>query len=321
MDGQLEGVVFLPSQLQVASGTLGQTFGGRLPVADFSISFPCLPDDAAEDGFFLEPPYAGSWGSLVGDLHRMWGFLCFQKQGDNPRRLDAMVDTVAISVKARRSVDLSLTHFAATFGTQFDAWYATAMEWIELWTGQVLTKRFSTANRTSGNLWPLDSNRAPLSGWSVGLAVEISTEATVLDGILVRSAFRRASGDMHPPTEWLSYLSAIRPHDSRQAIIEANTAAEVGMAHAIYERLSGLSDGAREKIIMQANGIAGLAELLTVIDGNSGAAPSIGRIKGQLAGPRNRVVHRGAAPTNDEVKQAREVARGLLDAYSPLPGP
>ncbi|WP_125614104.1 transposase [Specibacter cremeus] len=205
-----------------------------------------------------------------------------------PRPLAAMVDTIAISVEPDDPADAPLAHFATTFGTQFNAWYSTAVEWIELWSGQVLTKRYSSANLTTERIWPIDPDQSGLTGWSAAMSVELSTVASILDARSVRSAFERASRDEHPPARVAAVPECDPSARPRQAIIEADTAAEVGMAHLIDERFPALSENAREKIVMKANGVVGLATLLAAIDGSVGSTPSIGRIKSQLAEPRNR---------------------------------
>ena len=92
------------------------------------------------------------------------------------------------------------------------------------------------------------------------------------------------------------------------------------MAQALAARLGKLSEAARNQIVLQANGLTGLAKLLEAIDGRR-SSPSAGRIANELAGPRNKAVHVGIHPTQTEVKKAQEVAKGLLNAYSPLPQP
>ncbi|KAA0977148.1 hypothetical protein FQ154_09625 [Paeniglutamicibacter gangotriensis] len=317
----LEGVAYLPTEMLVAPDALGKAFAGLAGPANFSITFPALPEDAETEGFFLEPPYATPRWAEMESLEQGWGYMGFEKTQDLPRPLESVVVAVTLCIDSEAPTDVPLASFAASFGRSFDAWYATTVEWLELWSGQILTKRFSTADRTTGKLWPVDSAEIEKSGWGLPLHVSFSSRKCAVNAKAMHSAFEHASNMEHPPAEWLLYLSAIRSHDPRQAIIEAETAAEVGMAHAIDDRFPALSEDAREKIIMKANGAVGLAELLGAIDGSAVPAVSLGRVKGQLAGPRNLAVHSGAAPSQAEVSQAREVAKSLLDAYSPLPGP
>lgn len=321
MKRELEGVVYLPTEVLVAPDALGKAFPGLVGPTNFSIAFPSLPEDAENEGFFLEPPYATPRWSQVESLEQGWGYMGFEKTQDLPRPLESVVVAVALSIDSEVPTDVPLESFADSFGSSFDAWYATTIEWLELWSGQTLTKRFSTADRTTGKLWPVDSTETGKSGWSPPLHVSFSSRKYAVNAKAIYRAFEHASNMKQPPAEWLLYLSALRSHDPRQAIIEAETAAEVGMAHAIDDRLPALSEDARGKIIMKANGAVGLAELLEAIDGSAAPSVSIGRIKSQLAGPRNSAVHSGAVPSQAEVSQAREVAKSLLDAYSPLPGP
>lgn len=320
MKQELEGVAHLPAQLLVTPDALGQTFDARTGPTNFSISFPVLPKDAEDEGFFLEPPYATTRWARLKNLEGKWGQMGFDKVPGLPRPLESNVGVVALRIHGENLADISLASFAASFGSSYDAWYATVVEWFELWGYRQWANSFSPPALSSGSLWPVDLKDSRLSGWHPPLYAHFSGSGNAVNANTISSAFDHASGNEHPPPEWLLYLNALRSHDPRQAIIEANTAAEVGMAHAIHDRFPARSEGAREQIVKQANGVVGLAELLSAIDGSAGSAPSIGKIKHQLAGPRNRAAHRGAAPTQDEVDQARNVAKSLLDAYSPLPG-
>lgn len=325
MKQELEGVAYLPAQLLVAPDALGQTFDARTGPTNFSISFPVLPKDAETGGFFLGPPYATTRWARLKNLEGMWGQMGFDKVPGLPRPLQSNVGAVALRIYvedlADISTDISLMSFASSFGSRYDVWYSNVVEWFELWGYRQWANSFSPPALSSGSLWPIDLDDSRLSGWHPPLYAHFSGSNHAVNSNTISSAFDHASSNEYPPPEWLLYLNALRSHDPRQAIIEANTAAEVGMAHAIHDRLSTLSEDAREQIVKQANGVVGLAKLLVVIDGSVGSVPSSPKISNQLAGPRNRAAHRGAAPSQDEVDQARNVAKSLLDAYSPLPGP
>ena len=108
--------------------------------------------------------------------------------------------------------------------------------------------------------------------------------------------------------------------DRRQAIVEA-AAAEIALAEAVGVRLGDVPRPAQEEIVHDADGIVGLVELVEALDGVAGEASRLGRVRGRVAGPRNRAAHRGEEPTWPELHSALEVIRELLVAYTPVPDP
>lgn len=102
-------------------------------------------------------------------------------------------------------------------------------------------------------------------------------------------------------------------------MIDAGTAAEVGLANAIRVHLNGLPPQAQEVIIQAANGVAGLATLLESLVPAERSRRS--RLIDRVAGPRNAAVHGGATPEPEALAAALAEVRALLDLYSPRPTP
>jgi len=117
--------------------------------------------------------------------------------------------------------------------------------------------------------------------------------------------------------EWRLINSARVLRDNRRAVIDAATAAEVALAHALWTRLGEMPDDAIEATIRSADGLVGLLKLVEQIDGV--AKRRWPQARDRIAKPRNSCVHRGIEPTREEVHRAIEEARALLETYSPLP--
>lgn len=93
--------------------------------------------------------------------------------------------------------------------------------------------------------------------------------------------------------------------------------AEVALAPCLHKRLSGLSNEARERIIVNANGLVGLLRLVEDVD--CAHESSWKRVADRLANPRNQAVHAGEAPT--DVTSALDESTSILQRYARLPLP
>ena len=134
---------------------------------------------------------------------------------------------------------------------------------------------------------------------------------------VAEAAARRASRPEPPPLEWRLLNSARVLRDNRRAVIDAATAAEVALAHALRTRLGEMPEDALEATIRSVNGLVGLLTLVEQIDGV--AKPRWPQVRDKIAKPRNSCVQRGIKPTREEVHRAIKEAQRLLETYSPLP--
>lgn len=123
-----------------------------------------------------------------------------------------------------------------------------------------------------------------------------------------------------PPEEHLllrDSRAARNRHDSRKAVIDAATAAEVALAAAIRRRLSAAPDEqAIEQVLRNSSGLAELFDLAVALGSNGGVSGS--QVRGQLAGRRNEAVHRGMEPTRAETTEALQTASAIVSAVNPL---
>ena len=105
--------------------------------------------------------------------------------------------------------------------------------------------------------------------------------------------------------------------DNRRAVIDAATAAEVALAHAVRTRLGEMPEDALDATMRSVNGLVGLLKFVEQIDGV--AKCRWPQVRDWITKPRNSCVHRGIEPTREEVVRAIKEAQTLLETYSPLP--
>jgi hypothetical protein len=252
---------------------------------------------------------------LERDLPGVWGFQLFV---DQPEHSHGSVSSVAVRISAPTS-DQDLPRWVSQFGTEFNVWFATVAQWLELWTRQIIAPDPNGDLGTRGRLADVDAP-ALASGWHRPSGPVFMQHPSVAIGRQqMEAACGHASNSLQPPDEWLLYLRARRGSDERIALIEAATAAEVALSRAIAHRLTGTPADAVQRIIEGANGLVGLLRLLESMDESTESRWK--RAAHRLAHPRNRAVHGGVQSTAEERLAALQEAFELLQCYSPLPGP
>ena len=121
-------------------------------------------------------------------------------------------------------------------------------------------------------------------------------------------------------------MMALAETDYRRAAIDAGTASEFALASAISEllRAKGVPQEFIEHLILRANGIDGLfSENLSL--GNPAPVArnkeiSLGGLKAQLAGVRNKSAHAGTIPSAEEATRAVELAHSIVTTAHPFEG-
>lgn len=119
-------------------------------------------------------------------------------------------------------------------------------------------------------------------------------------------------------------IMALAETDYRRAAIDAGTASEVALSSAISGLLQAKEVPQKfiEQLILRANGIEGLfSEYLSLgtpapISGNKEV--SLGALKAQLAGVRNKSAHAGTIPSAEEATRAVELAHSIVTTAHPF---
>ena len=121
-------------------------------------------------------------------------------------------------------------------------------------------------------------------------------------------------------------IMALAETDYRRAAIDAGTASEVALSSAISELLQAKSVPQEfiDHLILRANGIEGLfSEYLSL--GNPAPVSrnkeiSLGALRAQLAGVRNKSAHAGTVPSAEEATRAVELAHSVVTTAHPFEG-
>lgn len=304
-----QGDLSLPGKgLLVTTEALGHAYNGAFVLggATFTITLPKPPRPA--DGDQLQSPMPEN--PNLGDP--WWGAITRTHRHASVR-----------AVVLQASIDESKFEGDQYLQPQFDAWYTTLARWVECWTRQSVEDAHDKAMdfQVSGNLTALspDSPEPMIPFWGYMPKAHVPDPDAVATPVQLRAACARASVDQKPPAEWIALTNAERSENNRIAVIEAATAAEIALAGAIERRLPQVHPKGVDTITHQANGAVGLLDLVTGLSNGNPGPVSRGRVMDQLAGPRNRAVHSGTAPTDDQRRRAIETARALLNEYSPLP--
>ncbi|MGC0144323.1 hypothetical protein [Pseudactinotalea sp. Z1732] len=250
-----------------------------------------------------------------------WGYMGFGATApDYPPPLASWMRAIGIraSWRGAEGDGTEEAEHAALFGADFDTWFALFGRWLELWSSQRIVMAEERASGTRGQMQlSADSRPAIRTGWSPPFPrVTFHGSQEAIHYATASAAAANASEGIELPLEWELWLRA-RWTDFRRSLIDATTAAETGLAAAVRRLLGDVGDAASETIIQSANGLVGLVKLLESLQ--PVAKSRIPRIADRLAGPRNRAVHRGAAPERGELEAAIRESEALLDFYSPRP--
>lgn len=320
---QVFGHIELPSELYVAEDALGTSHVVRLEDFELTIRLPRIDKTRDTSTIALTDPMPNETNVWRFGDRAGWGYCGFVLQPDGSRHSFAShVRAVGLEAMVEADALEEPPALASRMGRQFDVWLALFYEWLELWSVLRIRQRDVEPMHSRGQVFDHITDPPATTGWSGPLGMLYLYPAeTALSGAMVKAAAERASAAEQPPPQWSLYARARRITDTRQAVIEAATASEVAMIRAVHGRFSASSPTARDLIIHGTNGVVGLINLLEAYDGTTRADSLAGRVKGQLAGLRNAAVHRGQTPAKEDSDRAVEVAKDLLDRYTPLDQP
>jgi hypothetical protein len=96
------------------------------------------------------------------------------------------------------------------FGNQFNAWYSVLVEWIEVWTSQLIHTSWPESFRTLGRVWDL-SVSPPTSGfWQGGPVVLMGHRLEVVATTdQLSAAATQATARL--PADWVALMTASAP--------------------------------------------------------------------------------------------------------------
>jgi hypothetical protein len=200
-------------------------------------------------------------------------------------------------------------------------WITTFRAWIRLWTRAPQVPIIRSLHPAVRVAYRMDDTwrRFHLPGES---RVYIFG-TTLASSQMIDAAAAAASARIEPQPEQ-SMLARAGDHylnqDTRRAVIDSCTAAEMALGRAVRNHLLARSvdKSVIDSILKRANGIVEVFRLHMVA---ADSAISLKKVIDQLAGPRNDAAHDGLAPSTLVAKKALETAGQMLHEVSPLEDP
>ncbi|MDI2036849.1 hypothetical protein PJL15_03987 [Paenarthrobacter nitroguajacolicus] len=289
-------------------------------MADFTVWLPRVRRDESGriSGNLVEPFRSDLWPTIPGA--EPWGEIWFGETNHGPGDPQAAgVSQVAFKVRPKPGAgeQVVLSH---NVGTQINEWFSRAVVWMELWSGNNLNVEDGVEPTTMWSVQFKEPGSPNTYTWFPSERIYDFSTDRALTKLILESAFRKATEAVQPADAWMLYLSASKSEDPRLSVIELGTAVEVALSRSIHDRLNGLSEAARNQIIVNAGGVVGLVRILEKLD-ESPQKSFAKRTMDQLAYPRNLAVHAAGQPALETVRNAFHTGRELLSRYAPLAGP
>lgn len=219
--------------------------------------------------------------------------------------------------------DEDMTQVCRLVGEQVPAWWDRLEMWLDTFTDLDLlhhgryrldpdTPEFSAYVRNT------DGTVVRVPWRTHGGTFVVPPDGDVPDHEILTRCFRLAGDKTELPAEW-QYLrearSWLNAEQTRHAVIDACTAAEIALAYQITQLANGTSKAVIEQLLKRCNGIASLADVVRKIGGTTASASDVTE---RLARLRNSAAHTGNPPTPEAAEAAVAVAAAILGHARPL---
>jgi hypothetical protein len=275
---------------------------------------PAIPDaDSPLEWFVSEGHWEAFWGSALAGQNVEREFT-----EARVRRAVAVTTVEAGTYDERGSL-------AETTARAIGAWLADVIDWLDVLAGLDHPDEvgwFTTPGRwTYVHEWPLPED-ADVASHQHRRTVhrDVRHLRVMLAGVDDWTfAVERANASDAPPVEHVLLRdahAAWRRGDGRRAVIDAASAAEIALADSIRNHLTQASrDDDIKQALKNCSGVVGLFDLAAAL----GLALPLGRgaVVGNLAGARNRAVHAGTTPSEDEIGKALRLVGELVRTLKP----
>jgi hypothetical protein len=315
-------VLVLPKALLVVSEALGARFVVTVAGVKADLTFP-VPRGPESNWLAAPPGRANATHVRIASEREEidWGHHYSSFAIRAGRRVNVVwgVRALAASFLLDPASHPLKTAEVQAFCGAFRAWYATVCEWICAKHG--LPLRDGSGHHES-LLYGLGKKRTWASSGEIGVPMMADVQGALRTEL--RSAFDRAARGQPLPLQHRLLLDArtyLHEGANRRAVIDAGTATEIALTEflAIRLRSNGVAPKDLDVVILQANGLVGLAAL-TAASGHE-LPVSLGAVKGELAGVRNAAAHRGTGPTHEGARKAITLAHQIVESVTPLTFP
>ncbi len=324
----LEGHFACSRGLLTSIECLGHGYSSRTANYDLSISLPTLPNNWQKGR--LDPP---TWshtrsrspdgdGDFADDKFE-WGMTV----GVHNAPDGTQVPDFARIRRWRFQTTITTTNYAADFFStrrkvvkEIEAWWDAISLWIGVFTKQDMVEVGKT--RSGIRVEPIITWSADKDGFRANGSIDtsrpvVSDEVDLLDYRTLTACMALAANGSQPPDAWLFIRDArslVHARQYRRAVIDAGTAAELAMTGLIDPTLANMNFLEREKVFEKNRGLWELSNLM--VTQSAGTRPA--RLQQDLAEPRNRAAHEGAALSEAKANAAVEVAVALVEQLHPL---
>jgi len=257
---------------------LEETFATRIATYDAtvhppSISAPGIPNA----GGLLTPPRIGERPAATPEDY--WGEI--HQFGADKVPVGVIVRQLAFTAELADEVDLS--EAVVSIVGAMDEWWENVRAWLEVTTGQHLTQVGHQDVEVIGNktpIWPLkdDGTYGKKFNFDVTIAGAMPRRVRGVSADLLRECVLRSSDG--PPLAWTLLRDASSLHhvgQYRRAVIDAATAAELGVTKMLDIRLNDVEEQVRAALL-KAHTMLGRKKALLAALGLPAANALTGRL-------------------------------------------
>lgn len=262
-----------------------------------------LPRLSATDPWELAPSRSVPWAN--GD----WGMVIALEGG---RAASIMVQSIGFTFEVATG---DPTERAREIVPQLDAWWAKASSWLEIATGQILSKIGHTAVEDWGQktpVWSVEGDEHKHITWPHTATIEIGNSVRVVDKDNLAAALALVAIDKTPPLAWTLVRDARSLADAgqlRRAIVDLGSAAEIAVKALLDRQLDLTVPPGIKKRLTGGRTMLGQATEILEQAGFVGL-PDDFRVN--VIEIRNQVIHLAATSSTDSVSY--EEYKRALDA-------
>ncbi|NMO01856.1 hypothetical protein HH308_11600 [Gordonia sp. TBRC 11910] len=276
-----------------------------------------LPRLSATNPWELAPARSVPWTN--GD----WGMVTSLEGG---RAASIVVQSIGFTFEVASD---DPTERAREIVLQLDAWWAKTSSWLEIATGQILSKIGHTTVETIGEKTPVwsvnddEDGHKPLT-WPSVTTIDMGNRVRAVDKDNLAAALALVAIDKSPPLAWTLVRDARSLADAgqlRRAIVDLGSAAEIGVRTLLHHQLDlTVPTGIKERLTKRPPTLGQAAQILE--QAGFGSLPA--SFRSDVVEIRNRVVHLAAASSTDDVSYeeyecALKSAVAVVELASPLP--
>ncbi|WP_459547617.1 HEPN domain-containing protein [Nocardia sp. X0981] len=318
----LEGHFACGSGFLVVPDCLGRTFSSRIPTCRLSITLPARPE-GIESKELRRPPWtyvlegddrnaywsSDDWGSVAGV--------------DSEIPTYAYVKRCVVRSEVTANDELEFKAAAQMFADGLAVWWNCVCDWLDVLTLQDFA-RLERSQRSilndSVQMWSGDSAGVRQAGISYQSMTGGIHQVEVLDAHKLQAALDLAGKGTQPDAEWLFMRDArslLNAGEYRRAVIDACTATELAVTALIDRKFDedGTDPAERRRIFGAHHGLSKLCHLHKKRNAD-GKLPR--RLVENVAAPRNKAAHRGAALGRAEAEVAIKSAAEVVEIAFPL---